>query len=214
MKHLIIKSFLSLLIVSNSFDLSAQEFFQNNSVRLSPFDLVGGQFELTYERYIKERYVSICIMPSLYFQSQGQESTLGYQAELQFRRYLSHFRSDEQKIIFGMHNVGFYGGAYLLGLNLEEDYLKGYYDPKINDYRTDLYTSKVGAAEGGVMLGVQVDITKFIVVDFYIGGGVRAADYETNEPTEVDPYFDENGIFDLDYQGIKPKIGFQMGIAF
>ena len=103
----------------------------------------------------------------------------------QYRFYLTHLRKDQKRTFLGFHNYGFYAGVYALAMSLDSDFEMERYK---NDgtYELNEYRSEVTAQEGGVLIGMQMDITNRIIMDFYVGGGVRNS-------TTLDTYENETG---------------------
>lgn len=202
---------LPLLCVSQS-----THFDQRNALKISPVEFGNAQFEMSYERYFGDRSSSLILAPSIFLKEDARESKEGYQLAAQYRVYLSHIRSDQRAVFMGLYNVGFYAGVYAQYLDYKEDYQYSYWDNDLGESKTTDVTKKVSATEGGALLGVQFDITNKILIDFYIGGGVRYSDY-TNTRDEIvspDEYYDDVSVFDPEYKGVKPKIGFQLGFMF
>lgn len=213
MKKNILIILLSLITLST---YAQDTHFENkNSLKISVFEFGRAEFQCTYEHYFGNRSSSISIMPSIILTENREEYTKGFQIMGQYRIYLSHLRSDEQHVFLGMHNIGFYTGAYGLIRDQKEDYSFGYWDNSKNEYVNDIYSKTVLAYEGGVIIGIQIDITSRIVLDYYMGGGVRYTDNtDTFEDPGDDIYIDSYGVFDQEYQGVKPRFGLQVGIVF
>ncbi len=191
-------------------------FDQKSAIKISPFELGNAQFEMAYERYFSGRSSSFIILPSIFLKDDLRQSKEGYQLGIQYRFYLSHLRADEKSVFLGLHNVGLYTGIYAQYLDYSEDYQFSWWDNDKNESITKDVNKTVNAAEGGAIIGVQFDITRKILIDFYIGGGVRYSDF-TDTKTDLidqDDYYDEVGVFDPEYKGVKPKIGFQLGFMF
>ena len=214
MKRLILIAISILPLLSFGQD---NHFEYKNALKISPFEFGRAEFQLSYERYFGEdRNSSIQIMPSVILLDDGQETKEGFTGMIQYRTYLSHFRKDKNVTLWGMHNMGFYAGLYALGQTYTEDYLFGYYDDFFNEYKELQFQRDITAFEGGAIIGVQLDVTKRIVLDFYIGGGIRKANVNDNfvKPnSEVRESRQYTGVFDPEYQGVKPKGGFQLGIT-
>ena len=212
------KKFILLLVVLMPSVCIAQSghFDQKNAIKISPAELGAAQFEMAYERYFGDRSSSLVLMPSIFLKDDIRESKEGYQIGAQYRVYLSHLRSDEQSVFLGLHNVGLYAGVYGQYLAYSETYQFSWWDNELNESITTEFQKDVNATEGGAILGVQFDITRKILIDFYIGGGVRYSDFTDTKEGIVDPdhYYDEVSVFDPEYKGVKPRIGFQLGFLF
>ena len=212
MKNLLI--FIFILLVSSSFAQNEVEFEYNKSIKLHPVALGISGYQLSYEHYLKNRKSSIVITPMLVFKDGSQETRTGAELMGQYRFYLSHLNREEERTFWGIYNFGFYSSVYGLGYYLDETYLRGYYNPDTFEYEMSAYDLNVSSFEIGTMLGVQVDITKRIVLDLNVGGGIRKSKVS-------DTYLDENGNgdfqeyspFEPSYTGVKPKFGLSIGIT-
>ena len=191
-------------------------FDQVNAIKISPAEFGNAQFEISYERYFGDRSSSLIILPSIFLKEDIRESKEGYQLGAQYRVYLSHVRNDEKSVFLGFHNIGLYAGVYAQYLDYTEDYQFSWWNDKLGESFTQSMTKDVNATEGGAIIGVQIDITKKILIDFYIGGGVRYSDFTDTKIDVVDPnyYYEDVSVFDPEYKGVKPKIGLQLGFMF
>jgi len=208
---------LSILIIIPFISYSQSEHFaQRNSIRTSPFEFGKAEFQLGYEYYWPDRKSSIIILPSIVLKDSPQEVKEGLMLETQYRFYISHLRSDERHVLLGFHNIGFYTGIYGRYTNYKEEYDYTWWNNQDQTSTTQRFEKKVTAGEGGILIGFQMDITKRILIDFFIGGGIR---YPRNIDTKTDiispgDYYNEVSVFDMDYKGVKPKVGFQLGFMF
>lgn len=194
----------------------SDHFAMRNALKISPVEFGKAQFELSYERYFGDRNSSLIINPSFFLKENNQESIEGVQIGAQYRIYLSHVRSDQRDVFLGFHNIGLYTGLYGHYLDYKEDYQYSWWNMEQNTQESGEFTKDITAMEGGALIGVQIDITNRILLDFYVGGGIRYTDVMDSKDGVVDEdyYYDESGIFDPEYQGVKPRIGFQLGVLF
>ena len=156
-------------------------------------------------------------MPSIIPKKIYPESEEGYQIMLQYRYYLTHIRKDEVNTILGLHNFGFYAGFYGLTIDYSRDYIPSFYVENSMLYFDKIFSRSSSSFEGGSLIGLQLDITKRILLDIYAGGGIRKTDF--TDTIENDPYYSENykhyfNVFDRECNGIKPRLGLQLGILF
>jgi len=194
----------------------SSHFDQLNAIKISPAEFGNAQFEMSYERYFGERTSSLTIMPSIFLKDDVKESKEGYQVGVQYRVYLSHVRSDQNSVFLGFHNLGLYAGIYAQYLDYKEDYQFYSWNNETNESVILDLAKDVNSTEGGAIIGVQFDVTKKILIDFYIGGGVRYSDFTDTKNGIVDPniHYEEVSVFDPEYKGVKPKVGFQLGFMF
>lgn len=184
-----------------------------NSLKINPFAFGNSEFQLAYERYFNNRRSSVVFSPSIILRDSGGESKEGFQVMGQYRFYLTHFKKEpNRKNFLGVYNYGFYAGAYGLYFDQKETYLEYDWDATTGESLITEFTEDIQSVEGGAMLGLQMDITKRIVLDFYIGGGVRRSEVDDTNTNDESIYSD--GIFDKGYTGVKPKAGLLLGITF
>ena len=179
----------------------------NQVLKLSPFEFGRSQFQLGYERYYKNKTRSIVILPSFILKRSNNEKSDGAELGLQYRMYLSQNDGG----IF--HRIGYYSALYGLGMTLREEYKLFKYGPNDPNGVPYTATNSIKSVEGGVLLGIQIDITQRIVLDFFAGGGVRYSDV-VDQRTVQENYYENYSVFDREYTGIKPRIGFQLGVTF
>ena len=206
---------LAMTIPSLAFGQSAH--FENvSAVKISPVEFGKAEFQISYERYFGERSSSFVISPSFILKENNFESKEGFQIEGQYRIYLSHLRSDNQSVLLGFHNIGLYGGVYARYLDYKEDYQYMWYDNTSGTSHSGEFTKDVVAKEGGAIIGIQIDITKRILLDLFAGGGVRYTDFTDSKEGVVgsEYFYDEYGVFDPEYKGVKPRLGLQIGVLF
>ncbi len=199
--------------VTGSFGQMAFEY--HNAIKISPVPFGQSQFEFSYEKFLKNRKSSLYIAPSIFLKDNGFERIEGFQGMAQMRFFLNQLNNNGEGIWL-FHNIGFYTGPYALGLTYTEDYLFGYYHMQTNEWIEAEFTKDLTSFEGGVILGAQIDITKRILLDLYVGGGVRYSDFtDTIEDVDtIDYYYGSYGVFDIEYTGVKPKLGLQLGFTF
>lgn len=218
MKNIILILLANLMILSVSNGQEYAEHFANeNALKINPFALADGKFQISYERFLMGRRSSLLISPSIISKESIDQSKRGWEVMSQYRLFLTHKREDQQKTFLGVHNYGFYTGLYGLFFIQREDYIVSYWDEADNQQKNIEANKEVDAMEAGVLLGIQIDITPRILIDFYVGGGIRQADVidsfmESNLPKDY--YYDTYGVLDPEYQGVKPKIGLLLGITF
>jgi len=202
-------------VLLTSLQLDAQEdieFQYKNALKISPVQFGASAFQMTYERYFNDRKSSLLIMPMIILREGSVEKKKGLELMLQYRFFLTHLRKGRNKTI-GMYNIGLFTGAYANGLIYEEERQETYHPDLDYISVTEMFKKEIQSVEGGVLIGFQMDITKRILLDFYVGGGMRFSE-STDEFDSFRDYYIEKRVLDKDYTGVKPKIGFQLGFAF
>lgn len=179
-----------------------------NVLKLSPVELVRAEFQVGYERYFKNRAQSLNVLTSIISGKNGSETRDGLQLFGQYRFFLSHLQKETHQTL-NMYNIGFYTAPYALGLTYKGTYESGDYDPINGEFVTKLIDERINAFEAGALMGIQLDITSRIVLDLFLGGGVRRSFTDVSDESQ-----NEYGLMELGYTGVKPRIGLQMGITF
>ena len=215
MKHITLL-LLTLFTCTFSYSQEDFQFSRKNVVKLSPFELGKAEFHASYERYFGNRTSSLMITPGVILEEDLDQERKGYQIMGQYRFYLSHLSKENGDGSLGLYNLGFYAGGYGLFLDYTEDYLFQWFDQVNNESKSQLLNKTIRSGEGGAVIGIHIDITERIIADFFIGGGIRVSEVN-DEQDDLDLeniYYEDYDVFDLEYQGVKPRIGFQLGITF
>lgn len=195
---------------------ASAHFSEKNAIKINPIGFGNASFQITYERFLGDRNSSILLSPTITLKETNEESIEGWEAMAQYRFYLTHVRKDKQKTFLGVHNYGFYTGVYGLYSQYQEEFRRGYWDDVNQVEVIDDYEKNINAFEGGALIGIQIDVTQRILIDFYVGGGVKQADI-TDTYLETAPpnyYYETYGVFDPEYKGVKPKLGLLIGFTF
>lgn len=194
----------------------SEQFAYKNALKISPVEFGKAEFQVAYERYFGDRSTSLTIMPSITLKENNNETIEGFQIGAQYRIFLSHLRSDEKRVFLGLHNIGLYTGVYSQYQDYKNTYNFSWWDMDTSSEMNGEFTKDLTSIEGGAIIGVQVDITQRILLDFYVGGGVRYTDLTDSKEGVVDEnyFYEEYGVFDPEYKGVKPRIGFQLGVFF
>jgi len=212
-KHLFV---MSLIFTFGFCQAQDHQDYLNNVVKINPFLFGRSEFQISYERYFNDRKSSIVLMPSYLLRDNGENNIEGWQMMGQYRIYLTHYRKDQKKTFLNVYNYGFYAGLYALYLDYEEQFTRNVYDPITFEYELNTYERSIQSYEGGALLGLQMDITKRIVLDFYVGGGLRKSEVEDSylDFVEDQEYYSDYSVFDFAYTGVKPRVGLMLGITF
>lgn len=129
----------------------------------------------------------------------------GTSTEIAYRKYVAPMKYRERG---GRES---YQGIYY-SLLARGEYFKG--EDEYNDYNTgslNRYNEKIWSITPGFTIGYQKTIWKVILLDAYVGGGVKFTTIQRNISLSDD--YNYYGIFDPGYSGIYPKIGVKIGIG-
>jgi hypothetical protein len=221
MKINIKKIFVLLILLQIGLNQSLQSqneavFTYKNALKINPGNLGNSEFRLNYERYFGDRKSSIMISPSFYLKESEREKISGYQFQTSYRYFLSHLNKTNGNSFLGLYNLGFYAGVYGQWLSYEEHYDMEWYNPKTNMQERHEFEKTGTAIEGGALLGLQIDITPRLIADFYLGGGIRKSNIDDSieDNPDFSSYYESPGVFDVDFTGVKPVVGFQLGFTF
>lgn len=199
------------VFAQNNVDIETESY--NSRLKVSPIQFGQSYFEISYERFINEGKHSLQFSPMIMLKRNSSEEFKGIQFEMQYRIYLKKLEKGIQGTwIFS--NIDLYSGLYANGLSYNEESIWGYnYDPVTMEEIMYEREADIIAAEGGLFVGLELIISKRIVLDFTVGGGVRYSEVDeifTNNPSNTTSYYD---VFDLGYYGVKPKLNLQIGIT-
>jgi len=188
-----------------------------NVLKINPVSFATSEIQIQYERYFKNRKSSIVIAPSLILRRTDNENVDGAQVLGQWRYYVTQFNKEQNKNFLGLYNYGFYAGLYGLGHTYREEYKMSMWNNETQEQQDKTFERNSSSVEFGPMMGLQIDFTKRIVLDFYFGGGVRYSNF--SDTIDDDPDFEnysrfDEGVFAIAYTGVKPKVGVSIGINF
>lgn len=190
------------------------QFERNNVVKISPTEFARAEFQVSYERYFMKRRHSVSISPTIILKSEEGDYREGWRAITQYRYYLSHLNEDNGNRLWRFSNIGLYAGVYGLYFDYKDIYDVSYLDAD-NIQKIVENERKITSIEGGLLVGVQLDITQRFILDFYLGGGIRNS--ETVNSVEFDESIynpERGGIYPYGYIGVKPTVGFNLGLLF
>lgn len=182
---------------------------------ISPSHFFRNTFLVSFEFGIG-RDKTIAIMPGVILKQNGTEKYKGFQAEIQPRFYLIHPSFENMgDSKYGGARLQPYVAPYYGFLSLQKDYTLYRYDPNNQTNNPKDFVRNTTAHTGGILIGCRANLTKNLFLELNAGGGFRFADIKDtvyNEDPNEFPIYEDYNIFDFDYTGITPKIGFLVGI--
>lgn len=174
-------------------------------MKISPFQFVVSTLELGVEAfnstYSRSFNASVGFRTgSNYYYNDGYGASL----ELGYRKYVAPMKYRAR------NNRESYQGVYY-SLFVRGEYFKGESNEYYYGY-PDTNTEKIYSIAPGFTIGFQKTLWQVILLDAYVGGGVKFSDiqYQTEPPPDYEPYYE---IFDPGYSGIFPKIGVKIGVG-
>ncbi len=174
-------------------------------LKFTPLQLFLQTFELGTETFNSTYSKSFNVSAGVRTGSESYDKGLGANLELGYRKYPApmKFRSRNGRDSY----QGIYYSLFVRGEYFKGDYSDYYYG---GSQPTD-YSEKVFSVAPGFTIGFQKTLWQIIVLDVYIGGGVKFSDVQSTSSPDYNPYY---SIFDPGYTGIYPKTGVKIGIGF
>ena len=177
-------------------------------IKISPFQFFANTLELGVESfnssYSKSFQGTVGFRTGSGFYDEGK----GIHLEFAYRKFvtpmeLRNRRSNE--FYQGIYYSFYTGVSYFEGENTSY----GYYDPNTGIWTNSSYNATIVSLTPGFTLGLERTFWKVIILDVYVGGGIRLsrAEYSGSNYAIYD-----DGVFDPAYDGIYPKIGAKIGV--
>lgn len=188
-KTICLAIFTSLLIQTSSFCQEPATNQFRHEIKMDYTQLFFNKLFLGYEHYFDG--FSLSINPALLLKEQTYEQSLGIIADGQFRWYAFFKQQDDQFIQFS--SVFF--GPYLQYAYGDYQYTDNY-DPGFNQ---NYYYNTLA---GGLVTGIKISALEKMILEFYLGGGVK---YTFDNPTLQNNNF--VGFWEPRYTGMYPRAG-------
>ena len=189
-------------------------FTNNNALKISVFEFGKAEFQLSYERFFNDRKSSLSIIPSIILENDNETNKEGWSIMSQYRFYLTHFNKQHTNTFLGFENYALYTGLYGSYLDYVEDYSIMDWNESQQDYTTEEHRKDLSAVEAGALIGMQINFSKRVLLDIYIGGGIKKTDLNDSYDGDEYSYYNSYSVFDREYEGVKPRLGFQLGFNF
>lgn len=181
----------------------------NNIIKLSPFHFAEGTFLLSYERMLgAEQSSGLMLSAGLHSKTTRNYSTgdyrpeFGFQEELQYRFYVVPPSTNSHNGRGFWFFKGFYAGPYAYHRSLQRTV--AVWDVILQQNVDE--EEKINEVAGGVVLGVQIALGNKFFMDFYSGGGIKRSFGDIRDTEYI-------SVIEPGYNGVYPKIGFQIGIG-
>ncbi|MFY0651017.1 MAG: hypothetical protein JXQ96_03240 [Cyclobacteriaceae bacterium] len=206
------KRFFTLLfIIFSAFDAQSQDSSADGPsktvMKIQPQQFIDHTFFLALEKFNKDYGKSFMLGLGL-TSTNNEYSESGYKAEIQYRYYPLKFTENEGRKAGSKYHGGIYASIYLHhSYNVRSS---PYYDYNNPDPTPMENKRKILAFNPGVTIGYQKTFFEKLYLDVYVGGGIRTTNVSDSQSGFID-YND--GIFDENYKGIFPKIGFSIGLG-
>jgi hypothetical protein len=203
-KLLVILAYLSISTVLIAQEDSEPGFKLPRTVlKISPFQFIVSTLELGIEAFNPAYSRSFNFSAGFRSGSFDYDEGNGASLELGYRKYAAPMKYRARG------NRESYQGVYY-SLFVRGEYFKGEDSDYYYSY-PDTYTEKIFSIAPGFTIGFQKTLWQVILLDAYVGGGIKFSDVEYL--TTYDDYVPYYTIYDPGYSGIFPKIGVKIGIA-
>ncbi len=183
--------------------------------KVSPQHFIESTLQLGVERFNATYSKSISVSVGLTGQGTGNDSKRGLGGDVQYRKYLKPVaertnrkgKSYTQGIYFGP----FVGAGYFRVREFDDG---GYFSPYTGQYvynsNPTVHDQIVHQVAGGFTFGVQRIFWDVIMVDVFMGGGVKLCAIDELPYPRAQHYYT---LTDPGYSGIFPRIGVKVGIG-
>ncbi|MCC5946469.1 MAG: hypothetical protein JJT94_16175 [Bernardetiaceae bacterium] len=210
-------------------DMKGQDYRQKltapkkHIIKWQPLYFIRNTFELGYERLNRHYDRSWELRLGVTGSDNGQFSEFGMAAELSRRFYVRSFaRRAVSQYSEKIYQEGLFIAPFVRAAFFHTAY--NYFNPTIfdattGDFITVFYEGErqVQALMGGLLFGYQRTFGESFSLTVYAGGLYRHAEAEiqaTRGSFDASYFRWHNGFFDRAYQGVMPRGGLQVGIAF
>jgi hypothetical protein len=206
----IIALLILLFITKVAVSQEAPEFtFPRSLVKLSPLQLFNNTLELGVETFNSKLSKSFQVTAGFKSGSADFDDGQGASLELAFRKYVlpMELRVRKSREFYqGIYYSLYVGGAYFEGK--ASSY--GYYDPNTNTWINGSYSATIKSISPGFTIGLQKTLWKVLVLDVFIGGGIK---FSESHYSGTNYYPEYSGILDPGYDGIYPKFGGKIAVG-
>ncbi len=179
-----------------------------NIIKISPFHFADGTFLMSYERMLGEQKSSLMLSLGLHskasrgYNLQNPKPEFGFQEELQYRLYVippQDFSRNGRNFWFFK---GFYAGPFAGHRFLQRSVESWDWILQQNVTQDE----NLHEVSGGVVLGMQIAMGNKFFLDFFTGGGIKRSFGDIRSGSFI-------SVTEPGYNGVFPKIGFQIGIG-
>lgn len=177
-----------------------------NSIMFSVTDFFNSTFQAGYERRLCPGS-GLFIDAAVSYRNNNGQRTEGYKGEIRFKYYV--YSAEKEKSAQSICFAPYFQYKYTEQI---PDYYIMEYDmyPPVYYYPVKSYYNSFA---GGVLFGVNFVVAKKIVIDAYLGGGIKRT-YGAHMKDYSNYAYYNNSIWDAGYNGIAPKAGIDVGFRF
>lgn len=198
------------LSVSSVFsqDSTKTEAIPNSIIKFLPFELISSTFMIEVEGFNKQgtRSTSFGIGATYSERTDFEEEKVsGVKGELIHRIYITPF-SERTSKKGRDYMLGIYGGLFVRGgyEKIEHEFFFSGGDQTNTREGTWVFP--------GAMIGVSRTYWDKLLVDLYLGAGIRVIDVSDSNREFQESFYSYTHISPLDYGGVAPNIGIKIGL--
>jgi hypothetical protein len=195
--------------VSSAQQIDTEDFTMPKTlIKISPFQFFANTLELGIESFNSSYSRSFQATVGFRSGSGYYDEGKGAHLEFAYRNYVTPMELRNRRshdFYQGIYYSFYTGVSYFEGENSSY----GYYDPNTGIWNTSNYSATIVSLTPGFTLGLQRTFWKVIVLDVFVGGGVKLTKAEYSG-SNYEIY--EDGPWDPAYDGIYPKIGAKIGV--
>ncbi len=198
------KIFLFLALTSNIIGFAqnnTKEKVYKNIITLNITNLGMSNFQLSYERFLTNNFALHTSFGATFIDNTDKRKE-GLNSELYFKYYIfdSNLATRKYNLYFAPYLMYKYASVVLYNQSfLEDGGVAIYYDE-------NAVFNSLGV---GFLMGHQFTLAKKLVIDIYLGGGIRR-----NISTNAKDFFFNDTPFQDGYNGIIGKAGIEIGFKF
>lgn len=193
--------------------------FSQNILKIIPFELTSNTFMLELETLNKSLDRSISFGVGITYGPQYEGEEFGIRGEVIRRFYIkglsssSSNRNQEPYIknkppyMRGVYAAFFARGGY-------HEATEAFYYYNQNNFSGNYQenTRSGGWFFPGVMIGAMRTYWDVLVVEAYVGAGIRMSSITNSNPRFEDSYSYGRDVFDIGYRGVAPNLGIKIGL--
>lgn len=203
--------------VSNKTYKSGEQLvLRRNIFKITPGDFFNSTFTAGLETMNKSYTRSLNLHFNLRSGENWEGDIFGIGGEISYRLYAGRGLVIQESRRGNRFIQGAYFAPYLRGGYLTKQYdpNQQVYDPVTNTWNPlgESNKTEITYFFPGIYVGWQRTFWDLIYMDVFLGGGVRMANVKHGTPLLNDNWTD--GIFDVEYNGVAPRLGINLGISF
>jgi hypothetical protein len=175
--------------------------------KISPLHFFTSTLQFGTEVFNSRRSRSFNLDIGIRSNSNFYDDVRGITTEIGYRKYVKPMTLKQRKsrqFYQGIYYTFFVQGGYFTG---DTDY---YSPSSMPSNERDKVT--IRSISPGFYMGLQKTLWEVVLMDIYVGGGIRIAEEEHSQAIP-NKFYGDDGIVDPGFEGIYPRIGIKFGIG-